>query len=41
MTPDIPHAQPFYERMGAIKVGDVDAPVAGVQRSLPVLRLPI
>ena len=36
-----PNAQAFYERMGAIKIGDVDAPVAGVARSLPVLRLPI
>jgi len=36
-----PNAQPFYERMGATKVGDVSAPVAGVERSLPVLRLPI
>ena len=36
-----PNAQAFYEHMGAIKVGDVDAPVAGVARTLPVLRLSI
>jgi len=36
-----PNAQAFYERMGASQVGEIEAPVAGVQRSLPVLRLPI
>jgi predicted N-acetyltransferase YhbS len=34
-----PYAQPFYERLGAGKVGDVDAPVAGTERTLPVLEL--
>jgi GNAT superfamily N-acetyltransferase len=35
-----PHARPFYERMGGIWVGNVPAPVAGVDRHLPVLQLP-
>ena len=34
-----PHAQSFYERLGAIRIGEVKAPVAGTQRLLPVLRL--
>ena len=34
-----PYAQPFYERLGARKVGDVEAPVAGTARTLPVLEL--
>lgn len=36
-----PNARPFYERMGGIWIGDVAAPVAGVDRHLPVLRLPV
>jgi len=36
-----PHAQAFYERMGAVRVGTVPAPVAGLDRQLPVLRLPV
>ena len=36
-----PFAQPFYERLGAVKIGEVSAPVAGTARSLPVLRLDI
>lgn len=34
-----PYAQPFYERFGAIKIGEHPAPVAGTARTLPVLRL--
>lgn len=34
-----PYAQPFYERMGAVQIGVVAAPVAGTSRSLPVLCL--
>jgi len=36
-----PFAVPFYESMGAVKVGEVAAPVLGVERFLPVLRLPV
>jgi len=36
-----PFAQPFYERLGAVLVGTVAAPVAGIERSLPVLRLEV
>ena len=36
-----PYAQPFYERLGAVQVGKVPAPVAGTERTLPVLRLEI
>lgn len=36
-----PHAQPFYERLGAVSVGEIAAPVAGTERSLPVLRLEV
>ena len=36
-----PYAQPFYESLGAVQVGEVPAPVAGTQRTLPVLRLRI
>lgn len=36
-----PHAQPFYERLGAIKVDEIPAPVAENERTLPVLRLEI
>lgn len=34
-----PNARPFYERLGAIPVGEVNAPVAGTTRVLPVLCL--
>jgi hypothetical protein len=33
-----PYAEPFYERLGAVRVGETPAPVAGVERCLPVLR---
>jgi len=37
-----PHAQPFYEHLGAVHVGDVAAPVEGApDRTLPVLHLEI
>ena len=36
-----PSARAFYERMGAEYVGEVNAPVCGTDRQLPVLRLPI
>jgi len=36
-----PNAVPFYTRFGAVHVADVPAPVAGVDRSLPLLRLSI
>ncbi len=36
-----PHARPFYERMGATYVGEVPAPVAGTDRTLPRLELPL
>ena len=36
-----PYAQPFYERLGAVRVGEIDAPVAGTRRTLPVLRLEV
>ncbi len=36
-----PYAQPFYERLGAVPVGKVDAPVAGTERTLPVLRFEV
>lgn len=36
-----PYALPFYERVGAKRIGDVDAPVAGTERTLPLLRLDI
>lgn len=36
-----PHAQRFYERMGAVQIGEVDAPVGGTDRVLPVLSLPV
>lgn len=36
-----PNAEPFYERLGAVRVGDESAPVAGVARRLPVLSLPV
>ena len=36
-----PYAQPFYERLGAVQVGTVAAPVAGIERTLPVLRLEV
>jgi GNAT superfamily N-acetyltransferase len=36
-----PFAQPFYERLGAVQVGTIAAPVAGIERTLPVLRLEV
>lgn len=36
-----PHAVAFYTRLGAVHVANEPAPVAGVERTLPVLRLPI
>jgi len=36
-----PYAQPFYERLGAVSVGEIEAPVAGTERTLPVLRLEV
>lgn len=36
-----PFAQPFYEKLGAIQVGEINAPVAGTERTLPVLRLEV
>jgi len=36
-----PNAVPFYTRFGAVHVEDVPAPVAGVDRRLPLLRLSI
>lgn len=36
-----PSARAFYERLGAEYVGEVDAPVCGTARQLPVLRLRI
>ena len=36
-----PHARPFYERLGAQLVGEVPAPVAGTERTLPVLELEV
>ena len=36
-----PYAQSFYERLGAVQVGEVPAPVAGTERTLPVLRLDV
>ena len=36
-----PNAQGFYERMGGILVGELNAPVAGVARNLPILELQI
>lgn len=36
-----PNAQPFYEGLGAVKVGEVAAPVAGADRVLPILRLSV
>lgn len=34
-----PHAEDFYLRLGAVRVGEVPAPVAGRDRTLPVLRI--
>jgi len=34
-----PQAEPFYTRFGARRIGDVDAPVAGTARRLPLLTL--
>jgi GNAT superfamily N-acetyltransferase len=36
-----PNARPFYERLGGIWIGEVAAPVAGTERRLPVLQLPV
>lgn len=36
-----PHAQPFYERLGAVYVGQASAPVRGTDRTLPILRLEV
>lgn len=36
-----PYALPFYERLGAVQVGELSAPVAGTQRTLPILRLDV
>lgn len=36
-----PHAVDFYRRFGAVRIGEVPAPVAGTERSLPVLRIPL
>ncbi len=36
-----PHAQGFYERLGAHKVGEARADVDGLPRSLPVLEIKI
>ena len=36
-----PNAVPFYRKFGAVPVSDVAAPVAGTERRLPVLRLPV
>lgn len=32
-----PHAMQFYVRMGAHHIGDIDRPIAGLQRLLPIL----
>ena len=36
-----PGARGFYERLGATYQGEVDAPVRGQPRTLPVLSLPV
>lgn len=36
-----PNAVPFYMTFGAVHVSDAPAPVAGIERTLPVLRLSI
>ena len=36
-----PNAEPFYERMGAVRVGGVSAPVGGEDRTLPLMSLPV
>lgn len=36
-----PNAAPFYERLGGVHTGEVDAPVADVDRRLPVLSIPV
>ena len=36
-----PFAEPFYQSMGAKRIGDVRAPVAGTDRTLPLLRLDV
>jgi GNAT superfamily N-acetyltransferase len=37
-----PHAAGFYERMGAQRIGEIDAPMDGLERHLPVfvIRVP-
>ena len=34
-----PNAAGFYERMGARQIGEIDAPVAGLPRKLPRLKI--
>ena len=36
-----PNALGFYEGLGAVRVGEVESPVGGVERRLPLLRLPV
>jgi GNAT superfamily N-acetyltransferase len=36
-----PHAQALYEHMGASQIGRVAVPVAGHERFLPLLQLPL
>lgn len=36
-----PNARRFYEKLGAVQVGEVPAPVDGTDRVLPLLRLPV
>ena len=36
-----PFAEPFYERMGGVRIGEVPAPVAGTARTLPVLSIEV
>ncbi|NKB88446.1 MAG: GNAT family N-acetyltransferase [Acidobacteria bacterium] len=36
-----PNARQFYEHLGAVHCGDVPAPVCGIDRTLPLLRLRI
>lgn len=36
-----PFAESFYCGLGAVRVGEVDAPVNGTERRLPVMMLPV
>lgn len=36
-----PYALPFYEHQGACRTGNVDAPVLGMPRTLPLLEIPL